>query len=57
VSDRDRVEQKPHLLGLHDGRDANLAAEFRPLDEQRQIIGNDLLDDQPVEQAAPPDAA
>ena len=42
----------PHLLGLHDRRDADLPAEFRSLDEQRRVIRNDLLDDEPVEQAA-----
>jgi len=50
--DRDGIEQYAHLLSLHDGRDAHGAAEFRPLDEQRRVILNDLLDDEPVEKPA-----
>ena len=38
--------------GFHDRRDANLPAEFRPLNEHRRVFGDDLLDDEPVEKAA-----
>ena len=48
----DGIEQLAPLLSLHDGCDAYLAAESRTLDEHRGIFGNNLLDDEPVEQAA-----
>src|ERR1035438_9539774 len=48
----DGVEQMPHLIGLHDGRDTHLTAESGTFDEHRRIFGNDLLDDEPVEKAA-----
>jgi hypothetical protein len=41
---RDSFEPASGAGCLHDGRDANLAAEFRP-DEYGRIFGNDLLDD------------
>ena len=46
---RDGIEQDAHLFRLHNGRDAYFAAELRAFDEQRRVIGNDLLDDEPVE--------
>lgn len=48
----DGIKQLAHLIGLQDGRDADLSAESRPFDEEGRVIGNDLLDDQPVEQSA-----
>jgi hypothetical protein len=48
----DKIEQQTHLLSLYDRRDAYLTAESRSLDEHGRILGNDLLDDEPVEQAA-----
>ena len=49
---RDRVEQRSHLFRLQHRRDANLAAEPRTFDEHCRVIGNDLFNHQPVEQAA-----
>jgi hypothetical protein len=49
---RDGVEQLAHLPGLHNRRDTHSTAEFRALDEHRGVFGNDLLDDEPVEQTA-----
>lgn len=49
--DADGIKELAHLVRLQDRRDADLPAESRPLDEERRIIGNDLLDDQPVEQS------
>ena len=40
---RDGIEQLAHLIGLQDERDADLHAEFRSLDEERQVIGNACL--------------
>ena len=50
--DGDGIKQQPHLLGFHDRRDAHLTAEFRSFDEHGRILRHDLLDDEPVEQAA-----
>jgi len=47
----DGIEQQAHLLGLHDGRGAHLSAEFRAFDEQGGVLRDDLLDDEPVEEA------
>ena len=47
--DRDGVEQLTHLICLHNRCNANLSAELWTFDEQRRVIGNDLIDDEPVE--------
>jgi hypothetical protein len=45
------IQQFAHLIGLQNRRDADLPAESRPLHEHRRVIGNDLLDHEPVEQS------
>ena len=49
---RNRIEQPAHLIGFEDRRDAYLAAELRALHEEGRVLGNDLLNDEPIEEAA-----
>src|ERR1035437_2886218 len=51
ASNWEEIQEQASLLALHDGRDANLAANFRSLNKQRGVVGNDLLDDEPIEKA------
>jgi hypothetical protein len=48
----DGVKQRPHLLGFENRRDADLPAEPRAFHEEGRVLGHDLFDYQPVEQAA-----
>ena len=49
---RDGIQQPAHLVRLQNRRDANLPAESRAFDEERWVIGNDLLNYEPVKEPA-----